>query len=141
MSFLLPAGDKVISFFQALLESRDLCRVILKIGIHRDDDVSLGLFETDREGRGFPVVAAETDDLYVPIMALDVAQELERAIVAPVVDKEQLVANIHSPDGRSKLLMKFPEGFFFVVEWYDNRKIHPAGRNTSRLMVRTFFLR
>jgi hypothetical protein len=59
----LPPGDKIISLFERFDEGWDFSRIILKIGIHGDNDVAPSLMESDRQSGRFSEVSPEADDL------------------------------------------------------------------------------
>ena len=66
---LLVTGHEVISLFHNhLVESRNLIRGILKIGIHGDDNIALGFFETTEKCWALSIVSAEFDTLYLLIL-------------------------------------------------------------------------
>ena len=56
-----PAADDIETLAERFEEPADLCRIILKVGIHGEDDVAASRLETDREGLGLPAVSAEPE--------------------------------------------------------------------------------
>ena len=61
----LPAGDEVESLVELRQQPRDLGRIVLEVGVDRDDDFALGVREPGREGGGLAEVAAQADDPHV----------------------------------------------------------------------------
>ncbi len=53
-AFFLPSGNKIVSFFYFMNKIRNFIRVVLKVGIHRDDVLAPRLSETDADGLAVP---------------------------------------------------------------------------------------
>ena len=61
----LPAADEVEALVELRQQPRDLGRIVLEVGVDRDDDVALGVREPRRERRRLAEVPAQADHPHV----------------------------------------------------------------------------
>jgi hypothetical protein len=100
-----PSRYKVVSLLQFAPECGNFGRVILKVRIHGDDDGSLSPVKADSQGGRFPIIAPEADRMDVTVNAFEIAQHTEGAVGAAIINEQDLVAHIHSPENLAELLM------------------------------------
>jgi len=113
----LPSAHQVAAAIQGLQEAGDLRRVILEIGVHRDDDFPAGSPEARIEGRGLAEVPAEADPANPPVGLSLSADRLPSAVRAPVVDEDDLdIQFLGVGDGRD-LPAELREAGLFVLGW------------------------
>ena len=122
VTFLLIAAHKVITLFlDHLIESGDLIRRILQIGIHRDDHVTLCLFKATIERRTLAVVSAELDALHhIRILLVQFTDNLPRAVRRTVVDENHLITEsilLHHP---LYPLVEFWYRLLFIIKRYNH---------------------
>ena len=91
---LLPAADAVEPFVDLGQEAGDLARVVLQVGVERDDQVAAGGVEAGREGGRLAEIAAEADAADARIGRRELLDSLPRAVGRAVVDEDdfQVVA-------------------------------------------------
>src|SRR5262245_31804786 len=85
---ILPPGNEIVAFVELLEEAPDLRRIVLQIGVHREDDLATRHLESGDECGRLAKVAPETDDVDSRIALMQRAQLLEGAVPAAVVDKD-----------------------------------------------------
>ena len=117
--FALEAGESISTHttpgdaFVYVLDGR----VILEIGVHRDDDFPAGSPEARIEGRGLAEVPAEADPANPPVGLSLSADRLPSAVRAPVVDEDDLdIQFLGVGDGRD-LPAELREAGLFVLGW------------------------
>ena len=85
-------GDDIEALIEFLQEHGDLVGIILKVGVHRDDELAAGAVEASAVGGRFAKVSAKLDDLNPRIPLMEGGKHLDRPIGAAVVDKHHLEA-------------------------------------------------
>jgi hypothetical protein len=106
---LLPPRHEVIAFIELPLEGRDFRGVILEIRVHGNHNVPLRLVKTDRQRRCFSIVPAKPYDFYMLVHPFEIAEHLKRAVGAAIIDEEEFVSKVHTPERGAKLLVEFFE--------------------------------
>jgi hypothetical protein len=86
LAVLPPPGDEVVPVVEHLHHRGDVPRVVLHVGVHRDDDGRRHVAQARVERGGLAGVAAKEDALEVGPLGRELLQQLPRAIVARVVD-------------------------------------------------------
>jgi len=90
MALLLPADDNIKSFAGGGEQSRDFGRIILQVGIHRDDQVARCGSHSRGQRGGLSRGAAKTNSAYVRIAAGEVKNDLSGAVSGTIVDEDDL---------------------------------------------------
>ena len=88
---LPPAGDEVEAFVELRDHRGDVARVVLHVGVHRDDDRRRDVAEPRVESSGLPAVAPKEDALEVRAIGGEPLEQLLGAVAARVVDRDDLV--------------------------------------------------
>ena len=102
VALLLVAAHQVIALLgNHLVQSGNLVRGILQVGIHRDNHIALGLSKTAVERRTLAVVAAELDALHnVGLLLVKFRDDIPRTVGRAVVDKYHFIrkmVGLHHP--------------------------------------------
>jgi hypothetical protein len=121
---LFPSRDKVVPFVEFRQQRRNGSGVILKIGVHGDDDLAPCIGDPYRESRRLAVVPVEPEGANLPVLSLERTNRIEGTVGAAVVDKddfEGIAVRLHHRrngfDKRSKALL-------LIVERNDDGKFH-----------------
>src|SRR5262245_28397372 len=86
-----PTADDVISLAQFRNEGWDLGRIMLKIAIHRDDDVSSSRIETGLKTGGLAEVLTKPHNRNARIVIAYFRQDFEGVVAAAIVDKNDFI--------------------------------------------------
>jgi hypothetical protein len=92
----------------------------LEIPVHEDDDITAGRFETCRERSGLPEVSAELDDDDFRMLVGQPFQQAEAAVLATVVDVNDLVLTTEGVEHTLELLVKLRDVFDLVIDRNDD---------------------
>ena len=120
---LAPATDDVVAFVELREQLRYLLGFVLKVAIHRDDDVASCGVEAGSKRGGLAVVAREPDGVHAWIGRADRLDERPRRIGAAVVDVDDLGVDAEQQGHRAEAPVEFVERAGFVVERHDNREV------------------
>ncbi len=107
----------VLELFQ---DVRDIARVVLQVGVQRDDHLTARPFEARIQGSGLPCIVAQPDHPHFRPFGDQLSQDMRRAIATAIVDEEQFVAR---PQRRQRLRdrrRQRDEVFRFVIGGDDN---------------------
>jgi len=116
-----PAADDIISFFQLCQEVGDLLWVVLKVTVHRQDEVPLGVIEACSEGGGLAEVSPELYDEDTTVYCSDLLEEPVGSVTGAVVDKYQLESVTDLLHHSLEAVIESGYVLFFVMEGYDDR--------------------
>src|SRR5215217_1797889 len=123
----LPARYEVVALLELREQARDLCRVVLEVGIHRHDGVAAGMRESGCERRGFAEVAPEAYDPDRVALRAQSGQLGERAVCRPVVDEDDLPGAAERLECGADLREERSEARLLVVDGHDDREPDAAG--------------
>ncbi len=126
MANLFPPRHEVIAFIQLPPEGRDFRGIILEVRVHGDHNVPLRLVKADCQGRCFSIVPAEPDDLYMLVHPLEIAEHLKRTVGAAIIDEEEFVPQVQTPERGAQLLVELFERIFLIVERNDHTEVVPG---------------
>ena len=121
-------------------EPGDVRRIVLQIGVERDQGGAASVAEAGRERRRLVAVAPQADHPHTMVLCRQSAQDLRAAVRAAVVDVEDFVVLAGRVHGRADLGRQDGQAFGFVEERNDQRDLgvfHPFGapRMTAILVV------
>ena len=91
LSVLPPAARDVVAALDHLDHRRNVARIVLQIAVRGDDEPSARVIEAGRERRGLAEIAPQPDHPQMRIAGLQLRQDLEALVRAPIVDDDELV--------------------------------------------------
>jgi hypothetical protein len=116
----LPAGDEVEPLVQLRQQARNLGRVVLQIGVDRDEHVSLGMREARGERGGFAEVAPQPHHANVPLRAVQSRERRPGAVGRAVVHEHCLPGLVERLQCCLQLLVEKRDRLLFVVNRDDD---------------------
>ncbi len=90
LPFSPPAADDVVPLVDLVEQQGDVCRVVLKVPVHTDDDFSASMVEAGSHRGRLPKVPAQAHDPQPLVPSRERRQPRERLVAAPVVDDDDL---------------------------------------------------
>jgi hypothetical protein len=69
-----PTAHDVIAFIEFCDEPRNICRIVLEVAIHRNDNVSTGKFKSRRHGSGLAEVSPEFYNVHIFFLRMNLSQ-------------------------------------------------------------------
>src|SRR6185436_13082427 len=124
LAVLAPAADHVVPLVEMAEQQPEIVRIVLQVSVESDHDPAAGVIESRLERRGLPVVAAEEDRLDTAVARAEGTQPGARAVLAAVVDQNQLVFAVQGLGGGGHLRMEGVDALFLVVEGDDDAQLH-----------------
>ena len=96
VALLLVATHQVISLFlYHTVQVRNLVGRILKVGIHRDNHIALGLSETAIQSRTLAIVTAELDALHlIWVLLVQLTDNIPRTVGRAVINEDDLIRKL-----------------------------------------------
>ena len=85
VSLALPSGDKVMSLFELRDQCRNFIGVILKVCIHRDDDIAFNLGEGYCKCCALAIVSTESDSAKTRITIVQTVDHFERRVGRSII--------------------------------------------------------
>src|SRR5215204_1585368 len=116
----LPARHEVIALLELREQARDLGRVILEVGVHRDDGVTAGMRESGGERRGFAEVAPQAYDPDRVTLRAQAGQLGERAVCRAVVHEDDLPGAVEGLECGADLCEERSEARLLVMDRHDD---------------------
>ena len=115
--FSTPSARDVI-FVQLLDEPGDVTRVILHVGIKRNNDVAPYVLEAGSHGGGLSAIVPESYEMDLGIFIGKPAHDLARAVAAAVVNEHNFeflpyiafIPHVHGREDWYKVLLSHPSG-------------------------------
>ena len=92
----------------------------MQVGIHRHYELALRPLESDHECGTFPVVAAKSNDFDTVVPEMQISENAERIIGAPVIHENDFVAAADSDERVLQLVGEFFERLLLIVERNDD---------------------
>jgi hypothetical protein len=120
MAVALPARDDVEALIELRQQIRDLGRVVLEIGIHRDDDVAGRDLDAGCERRRLSEVPAQPHDPDVQMRRMQSHELAIRPVGRAVVDEDDLPLGSRRRKRRPELAIQRLERRILVQERYYN---------------------
>src|SRR6266581_2690790 len=99
----LPARDEIEALLELRQQARDLTRVVLEVGVDRDDHVALSVREARRQRRSLAEVPPQTNDTHILLRVVEARERTERSICRAVVDEDRLPRLSQRLEGRLEL--------------------------------------
>jgi hypothetical protein len=93
---------------------------VLKVAVHGEDVVSLGVIEAGGEGGGLTEVSTELDDEDAAIDSGDLFKEAIGSVAGPIVDKDQLEGLADLLHDGLEAVVEGGDVFLFVMERNDD---------------------
>ena len=90
LAVALPARDDVVALVELCNQIRNLCRVVLKVGVHRHDDLAGCNFDACSERSCLSEVPAQAHDPHVELRLVKADELLIGAVGRAVVDEDDL---------------------------------------------------
>lgn len=90
VALVLPARDDVQAALQSSNKVRDLCRVILQVCVHRENDITGSHGKPGIEGGGLAEIATEPNKTDVLVLGTEGRQTAWRIVSGPVIHKDDL---------------------------------------------------
>jgi hypothetical protein len=90
-------------------ELRDVLGHVLKVTVHRDDDIAARPREARVHGRMLTEVAAEADGPHALVTSVEPLELGERAVGRPVVHKDDLVGPLYGVERRDRAAVELVE--------------------------------
>ncbi len=100
----------------------NLRRIVLQVGVHREDDLTPRHLESGDERRRLAEVAAETNDMDARIALMQRAQRLKRAVPAAVVDEDDFPGLPHAFKLVAEALVEQHDALDLVEDGDDERE-------------------
>ena len=117
----LPARDEVEPLVELREQSRDLGRVILEVGVDRDEDLAFGVCEPGRERCRLAEVPPQTDDPDVVVGVVQTGERRERAVGRAVVDEHHFPGLVQRLECGVELLIEERHRPLLVMNRDDDR--------------------
>src|SRR5204863_8075805 len=108
--------DDVIAFAHFCDERRNLRWIVLQIAVHRDDDFALRSIEAGLEAGSLPEVPSQTNGSYARIAIADFGKNLESAVAASIIDKDDFISAAQLGHGRDDSRIQRPHVGLFVKQ-------------------------
>ena len=124
-----PAGD-VVARLDRLDQSRNVLRLVLKVAVHRHDDVATRTRQPGVHRGMLAEVALEAHGANARVAGVQTLERRERAVRRAVVDEDQLERARARIEHRHRSPIELLEGPCFVVDGHDHRHI---GRRQIRM--------
>ncbi len=90
VAFTLPAAHQIVALVEYRQQPRQLCRIVLQVGVHRHDGSALRCAEAGGQGGRLAEVPAQPQAAHPLIAPRERADRLPRPIDAAVVDEDHL---------------------------------------------------
>src|SRR6266436_9870524 len=126
LPLLPPARDEIVALIQFGQELRNIGRIILKIAIHGDEDISLGKTNPGHESRRLSGITAQLDE--AQLRPRQLPDNLARLIDAAVVHHNDLVGKAESFEAAKESRQKLLEVFRLVENGQNDRNQFRAHR-------------
>src|SRR5262249_40130961 len=110
-----PTGDNVVTLIEFFEQPRNICRIILQVGVHRDENVAPRIVDPGTHCRGLSVVASERNDSNAVIGLGYAPQSIKTSVAGAVVDIDDFKATAHLIKRSDQTRMKGPDVFLLVV--------------------------
>ena len=110
-----PAAGDIVTLVDFGQQRGNVFGSVLQVAVHGDHHVAFGFVEPRREGRGLPEVAAQPDDLQVPVGLHQVRQQLETPIGGGVIHEQNLVRPLQDLEHAGEAVVEREEGMLLVV--------------------------
>ncbi len=124
LAILAPAGDQIESLVQLGDEARDVVRVVLPVGVHRDDQGAARRMEAGVERRRLTGVAPKEDRLQIGADLRLLPDQGRAAVVAAVVDGDDLELLSHPREHGRDLVEERDQVVALVVDGEDDADVH-----------------
>ena len=118
-----PSADNVVTLVQLLEKPCDVCRVVLEIAVHWNDDLSAGVVEPGAECCRLPVVPAELDEPQSRLRSGESRQPGIGLVSTPVVDGDHLPRPAELLESLDGCLAERLDVLLLVVDGDDDRDI------------------
>src|SRR5262245_61719720 len=92
-----PSAYDVVSLVQFCYEPRDLCRVVLKVAIHRYDDFASSVLKSCFQRSGLSEIFSQQDCSHTRVVLTDFGKDCGCIVATTVVNKQDLVAVADPP--------------------------------------------
>ena len=86
-----PAANKIHSLINLLEQDLDIPWIVLAVGIHRNDNLTGRRAQPRRESGRLSEVSPKLDDHDSVVFSLQLSQNFERLICAPVIHKNNFM--------------------------------------------------
>ena len=83
-----PAGHHVITFIEFGEQKRNVLRIVLKVGIDRDNYIAARVINAGHDRRGLACIAAELDDFHFGAGRRDPRELCHRVVAAAIVYRD-----------------------------------------------------
>ena len=91
LAIFAPTANHIEALVQLFEQQRNVCRIILQVGIHQDHHVSIGLVDAGADGRSLTVVAAEGHHPDpVRCLCMQLANDFNARVAASVIHKSYI---------------------------------------------------
>ncbi len=124
LAVLSPAVDHVVTFFELLHDAGDILRIILKIRVQGNDDLSPGIIESGGNGGGLPEVANELQDTHPLIQGGQALEFLGAPIGASIVDEKDFATGFPGDQTLLEAIIKGFESLEFVKNGNDDGELN-----------------
>lgn len=125
VALLLPSRHKVVAILHNHpIKLRNLVRAVLKVGVHSNNHIALGAFESHVKRRRLAIVATETNSLHSRTLCLQVVDNLPRSVSRAIVDKNNLIREPVGFHHAFNPRLQFRQRFRLVIQRNYNRYIH-----------------
>ena len=121
-----PAADDIVALIQLLNNERNVLRIILQVGIHRNNDLSSRMLESGGQRRGLAEVAGKEKRLNSGISGSQFLDGVGASIQTAVIDEDNLGAESQGIQHRFEPLVEGIEVLLFVKNRDDDRKVELA---------------
>src|SRR5207249_3830919 len=115
-----PSRNHVVTFCQLLEESRDVVRVVLKIAVEANNDVTRCMVDPGHHRGGLTEVTPKAYDLKAGIFASQLPQRCLSRIGASVIDEDHLVTSFDCAQSVAQSLAQQMDVVLLVVNWNNN---------------------
>ena len=117
---MAPAAHQIVPLFDFMKEPWDVGRVVLKVTVHRDQNVPAGVAKAGGEGGRLAVISSEKDELDVRILLRKIFERGLCPVAASVIDKDDFGIQLETVQHRTEPVVERPHAFGFVVNGDDD---------------------
>ncbi len=103
---MLPARDDIETRIKRLKKAGNLCRVVLQVGIHGEDDFTTRDIEAGIEGCSLPEIATKTNQAGHLMTGAQRAQMLGRGVARAIIDEDDLYIAVETSEDIEDLYME-----------------------------------
>ena len=132
---LTPSRNDIVTLAELGEHQRDVARIVLQIGVDRDDHIAPRVIDAGHQGGGLAGIAAKLNDLELRVMFGRGLEHLLRGVAAAVIDGDDLVAVVKPVELGDQPFEERRDALFLVVDRHHHGQLWPVeGGRGGRLL-------